>query len=193
MKASVPDSLWLGIPCFSFLIASICGWFGIMIGVIFGFLSAFASLFLAGYYVLQIRKHWRKDRHIVLYFVLIAISIAGFYTCFGFQKNPFMNTFRARIKHEYSKHIPEIQTWAAATLKTARPENYTIDMPDRPIWMHIQGLPNPRVVLCNDGNSPSFILIAWFNVGTCGFKVGGSTLQIQSEKIADGIYFFGGR
>ena len=193
MKSTILDSLWLGIPCLFFLFASIFGWFGIAGGTILGFLSDFSFLYLVGFYVLQIKKRWQNGGHNVLYIALIIVSIGGFYACFGFQKNPFMNTFRTRIKHEYAKHIPEIQSWAAATLKTAKPEDYSIIKSDWPVWMHINGLPNPTVVICNDGNGPSFISIAWFNVGTCGFKVGDSTLQTQGEKIADGFYFFAGR
>jgi hypothetical protein len=196
MNPTIRQSLWLVIPCFFFLIASVCGWFGIMAGLVFGFLSTFSFLFFAGLYILRMRNHWGKGGRVAItYFALVIVCVGGFYACFGFQKNPCMNTFRARIKHEYAKHIPEIQTWAAATLKTARQENYSITKSNWPAWMQINGLPSPTVVVYNyedGGGGPAYISIAWFNVGTCGFKVGDSSLQTQGEKIADGIYFFGG-
>ena len=197
MISTIRQSLWLGIPCFFFLIASVCGWFGIMAGLVFGFLSTFSFLFFAGFYIFRMRNHWGKSGRVAItYLALVIVCVGGFSACFGFQKNPFMNTFRARIKHEYAKHIPEIQTWAAATLKTARQENYSIIKSDWPAWMQINGLPNPRVVVCNDknrGSGPAYISIAWFNVATCGLMVGNPALHIQGEKLADGVYVFGGR
>jgi hypothetical protein len=192
-----PTFLGFGIPCLVYLIASICGWFGNAVGFYFGFLAPLAFLFYALFCSLRVKSLWKTARRVgMLDFVLFFLCIGAALGSFGFHRNPFLNLFEARVKHEYKNHMPEMQTWALAALKTGKQETYSIDESDWPNWIKIQNFPEPVVVVNHGENMEgrACISITWGS-GFLGWGliVGNPTLQLNNEKWADGIYYFVGQ
>ena len=197
-KLITQELLWFGIPCLVYLGAGICGWFGILEGVILGFLSPLLFLYLAGFYIIRGAILWQTVRRVAFVdFVLMIFCIGGFYGCLDIHKNPFVNTFKARLKYEYKNHIPELQKWAATTLKTAKQETYLIDERDWPDWIKIAHFPKPTVSVSNEKNMDGrgHVGIIWGSgvVGGWGLIMKNPTLQTTEEKWADGVYFFAGQ
>lgn len=198
IKPLIQEFLWLGIPLFFYLSASVCGWFGILEGLILGFLSPLLFLFLAVFYIIRGAILWQTVRRVAFVnVVLVFFCIGGIYGCLGMHKNPFVNTFEARLKYEYKNHIPELQKWAATTLKTEKQETYLINERDWPDWIKIAHFPKPTVSVSNEKNMDGrgTVAIVWGSgmVGGWGLIVRNPTLQIKEEKWADGVYFFVGQ
>ena len=197
-KSSICEFFGLGVALLLYLIAVFCGWFGILEGWILGFLSPFLFLLVAFFYVMRTGFLFKKAaRKATLNFILMLLCICIFLCSMGRTQNPFERAFEARVKHEYKNYIPEIQTWGIATLKMAKQELYPLHESDWPDWIKIAHFPKPRVIIYNVNNTENepTISIIWGGgmVGGNGLIVGNSTLRINNEKWADGIYYFVGQ
>jgi hypothetical protein len=179
------------IPLICYLLAYICGWFGVFVGHSFDSLFFFSWPLLILLFLVLLLLNLRIRRAVLLNAVLIVFCIGG--GCWGYESRPFLDAFEARLKHEYN-NIPEIQGWALEVLKTAPRRDFPTDESQYPNWVRIPHFPKPHIFIINDENmgNNGYVEISWGSavLGTWGIDIGKPSLPNKGRKWANGVYFF---
>ena len=178
------------IPVCFYVVAALCGWFGLFVGRTIDAVSLLLWLILALLFAYRLAVS-RRMPLVLLNICLLCICVVGMWL--SLHTRPFLSAFEARVKHEYAD-THEMQSWASGILQTAKHEDYSLDESSYPTWAFKRGFPRPFIFIVNDENfgSNGYLQIGWGSgvMGTWGIAIGKSDLPKKGRQWTNGIYFF---